>query len=244
MKKSILLSILFVVAIINSAFSQDTTYYSKEYKELKSRIGAHEYKVVEKLSDNRLIVKWYKMSGQIIRLAHKQLKRKKEIPDGIKKVWNKNGKLVAELNFLKGEQNGEQLFYRDNGIMCRKEFYKKGKLKKGECWDKKGNPIEYFPREIFPTFNEGGTQRLQKYIAKHTKYPPFSSKYRIEGRVLVSFKIDTVGNVVDVKIEKGINQELNTEALRVIKTMPKWTPGYLEGEPIEVSFTVPINFKL
>ncbi len=243
MKKSILLSILFVVAIINSAFSQDTTYYSKEYKELKSRIGAHEYKVVEKLSDNRLIVKWYKMSGQIIRLVHKKLKRKKEILEGVSKEWYENGQVMVVLNYIEDKENGEQLYYWDSGVMCRKEFYKKGKLKKSECWDRKGNPKAYFPRFIMPKLKKG-RYSLQNYIVKHTKYPPLSQKYRIEGTVFVGFKIDSLGNIIDVKIKKGINQELNTEALRVIKTMPKWTPGYLEGEPIEVPFTVPINFKL
>ncbi len=245
MKKLILFSVLFMGIAINNVFSQDTIYYSKEYKKLKSSEGASKYKVVKNLPDKMQLVKWYTIEGQITSLYKKRAKRNKLIREGVAKYWHKNGQLMSKLNFRKGKKHGEQLYYWDNGVMCRKEFYKKGKMKKGECWDEQGNSREYFPRMILPKFKGKGNGgvALKRYIQEQAEYPAFSYNCRIEGKVYVSFVIDTFGNVVDVKIRKGTSYDLDKEALRIVKSMPKWTPGYLEGKPTKTTFTVPINFQ-
>lgn len=95
-------------------------------------------------------------------------------------------------------------------------------------------------RPIFP----GGDKALQKFIADHIRYPESARKKKIEGCVYVRFIIDKLGNVIDIKLIRGVNFELDAEAIRVIKLMPKWTAGKQKGKAVQVSCTLPIKFSL
>ena len=78
----------------------------------------------------------------------------------------------------------------------------------------------------------------------HIQYPTNAAKANIEGRVIVEFIIDKNGAVTAPKVVRGINDSLNNEALRVIKSMPLWTPGYAQGKPVKTRYTYPVAFKL
>lgn len=97
--------------------------------------------------------------------------------------------------------------------------------------------------EDMPEF-PGGTDALLKFISDNIRYPELSRKKKIQGRVIVGFIIDKQGNVIEVKVLRGINAELDAEAIRVIKSMPKWTPGKQRGKPVPVNYTMPIKFSL
>ena len=97
--------------------------------------------------------------------------------------------------------------------------------------------------ENMPQF-PGGRQALQKYIAKNIKYPKRAQQEKAEGKVFVNFVVDKQGNVKNVKIIKGAQIDLNNEAIRVIKSLPKWKPGTQKRKPVNVSYTVPISFSL
>ncbi|MBR6249700.1 MAG: M56 family metallopeptidase [Bacteroidales bacterium] len=90
----------------------------------------------------------------------------------------------------------------------------------------------------------GGQEALQIYLSEQVKYPENAIKRQVEGRVFVSFVIDKEGYVTDVKMAKGVDPDLDAEAMRVVASMPQWTPGKQRGIPVAVSFTIPINFKL
>ncbi len=90
----------------------------------------------------------------------------------------------------------------------------------------------------------GGQMVLRKYIAENIKYPKEAQKKGIQGKVFVGFVVDKKGNVTDVKIVKGVDEFLDKEAVRVVKAMPKWKPGKEKGKPVNVNYTVPINFAL
>ena len=90
----------------------------------------------------------------------------------------------------------------------------------------------------------GGQEALQIYLSEQVKYPENAIKRQVEGRVFVSFVIDKEGYVTDVKMAKGVDPDLDAEAMRVVASMPPWTPGKQRGIPVAVSFTIPINFKL
>ena len=85
---------------------------------------------------------------------------------------------------------------------------------------------------------------LMKYIAKNTKYPPIAKENNITGRVFVSFVVDKTGKVTKVKILRGVDKYLDAEAVRVVKSMPKFKPGKQRGKAVNVQYNVPINFKL
>lgn len=84
----------------------------------------------------------------------------------------------------------------------------------------------------------------RKFIANSLKYPKQAILDGVEGQVLVSFLIDTQGNISDPKIEKGVRKDLDNEALRVVRLMPKWHPAQKNNEPVAVRFTMNITFNI
>ncbi|WP_321322112.1 M56 family metallopeptidase [Labilibaculum sp.] len=90
----------------------------------------------------------------------------------------------------------------------------------------------------------GGSLALQKYIAASVKYPQDARQKDISGRVFVTFIVSKEGDVVQARVVRGVDPSLDAEALRVMNSIPKWTPGYEKGKAVHVSYTVPINFSL
>ncbi len=100
------------------------------------------------------------------------------------------------------------------------------------------NSVEQMPE--FP----GGVAAMMRYLQENIKYPPEAAKNDIEGRVIVQFIIDKTGEVGDVKVVRPVSEELDAEAVRVVKSFPKFEPGRQDGEAVAVWYTLPISFKL
>jgi|TARA_B110000914_G_scaffold226156_1_gene249485 protein TonB len=98
--------------------------------------------------------------------------------------------------------------------------------------------VENMP--LFP----GGDLGLMKFIQKNVKYPAIAKEYNITGKVYVSFIVDRQGKVTNVKIVRGVDKNLDAEALRVVSSLPRYTPGRQRGKAVRVMFTIPINFTL
>jgi periplasmic protein TonB len=101
----------------------------------------------------------------------------------------------------------------------------------------------YYEVDVMPEF-PGGTTALMDFIVKNTKYPEQAKKDSITGKVFVQFVINEAGKVGNAKVLKSANPLLDAEALRVINTMPAWTPGKNKGVVVKVAFTLPIMFAL
>lgn len=97
--------------------------------------------------------------------------------------------------------------------------------------------------EQMPEF-PGGERALTKFLGNAVIYPRIATENGIQGKVFVNFVVDRSGSISNVKIIRGVDQSLDQEAMRVVKSMPKWIPGKQNGEAVRVSFTVPINFVL
>ena len=98
--------------------------------------------------------------------------------------------------------------------------------------------------ESMPEF-PGGQQALFKYLSENVKYPVIAQENGIQGRVICQFVVNKDGSIVDVEVVRsGGDASLDKEAVRVIKTMPKWKPGKQRGKAVRVKYTVPVNFKL
>lgn len=93
---------------------------------------------------------------------------------------------------------------------------------------------------VFP----GGQAALLQYVASHIKYPTIAQENGIQGRVVVQFVVTKTGSVGQVKVVRGKDPELDKEAVRVVKTLPKFTPGKMNGHAVNVWYTLPIQFKL
>jgi protein TonB len=90
----------------------------------------------------------------------------------------------------------------------------------------------------------GGNGEMYKFLGKNIKYPSAAQRANVSGRVFLTFVVNTDGSIVDVNVVKGIGFGCDEEALRVVKTMPKWNPGKQSGRNVRVKYTIPVTFQL
>jgi protein TonB len=112
-------------------------------------------------------------------------------------------------------------------------------------------PKEKIVEEVFESFAiqekpqfPGGDAALIQYVAEHTKYPVIAQENGIEGTVYIRFVVTKSGDVGEAKVMRAVDPLLEEEALRVVKSLPKWTPGKNNGNPVNVWFIIPVKFKL
>lgn len=97
--------------------------------------------------------------------------------------------------------------------------------------------------EQMPEF-PGGLSACMSYIARNVKYPTIALENGIQGRVVVQFCVEKDGSISNTVVTKSVNPYLDKEALRVVSSMPKWTPGKQKGKPVRVKYTLPVHFRL
>lgn len=143
----------------------------------------------------------------------------------------------------------------------RKCFYPSGNLQYEESlgeketeprtvyYNEKGKKVKR-PKQKFELFMQmpsfpGGQEALLDFLSQNVKYPPIAQKNGIQGRVIVQFVVAKDGKISDVVVVRsGGDPSLDREAVRVIKSMPRWEPGKRRGKPIRVKYTAPVNFRL
>lgn len=97
--------------------------------------------------------------------------------------------------------------------------------------------------EQMPEF-PGGMKELLKFLQDNLKYPESAKKNNVQGRVIVQFVVEKDGTPTEFNVVRSVDPDLDAEALRVLKTMPKWKPGMQKGEAVRVKYTVPVTFRL
>lgn len=97
--------------------------------------------------------------------------------------------------------------------------------------------------EKMPSF-PGGDAALFKFLGDNVKYPVIAQENGVQGRVICQFVVNRDGSIVDVEVVRSVDPSLDKEAIRVIKSMPNWSPGQQRGKPVRVKYTLPVNFKL
>ena len=115
--------------------------------------------------------------------------------------------------------------------------------------DQAPQEIEPQPKKVYNSVEQmpefpGGAAALMRYLQENIKYPPEAAKNNIEGRVIVQFVIDETGQVGEVKVVRPVSEELDAEAVRVVKALPKFEPGRQDGEAVSVWYTLPVMFKV
>ena len=108
---------------------------------------------------------------------------------------------------------------------------------------KNDNDKAYDVVEEMPQY-PGGVGKLMEYVSMNVRYPKEAESKSIQGRVIITFVVEKDGSITDAEVIKSVDPALDAEALRVVKAMPKWTPGKQEGKPIRVKYTMPITFAL
>ena len=97
--------------------------------------------------------------------------------------------------------------------------------------------------EQMPSF-PGGISGLRTYLNQNTRYPAVAQENCVQGRVVVSFVVEKDGHISDVTVLRSVDPSLDKEAIRVVRNMPRWTPGKQGGEPVRVRYNVPVSFRL
>jgi len=110
-------------------------------------------------------------------------------------------------------------------------------------------PKEEKKEEIFRSVEQmpqfpGGEAALMKYLQNHIQYPAMAAENNVQGRVVVQFVVDKTGKVGEVKVVRSVDKDLDKEAVRVCKSLPKFTPGRQNGQAVSVWYTLPVTFKL
>ena len=119
----------------------------------------------------------------------------------------------------------------------------------GEITAESSAPKKVFTGKVYEIVDQmpeypGGLTALMNYLRANIRYPEAAQKAGIEGRVIVSFIVEPNGSVSNVKIVRGVDSNLDQEALRVVSEMPNWTPGKQGGNAVRVRYSLPIAFKL
>ena len=110
--------------------------------------------------------------------------------------------------------------------------------KPNEAKDEIFKSVEQMPQ--FP----GGDAGLMKFIESHLNYPPMAIQNKIQGKVIVQFVVEKDGSVGEVKVVRSVDKDLDEEAIRLVKTLPDFTPGRQNGQAVPVWYTLPVTFKL
>lgn len=157
--------------------------------------------------------------------------------------YEETGKLQEQSNYTNDFLNGELQTYYKNGRKRREENFENGISTGGTCFDESGEQIPFIPYEVMPEF-PGGMALVPEFLSKNIHYPNKARYKNIQGKVIVRFTVKKDGSLDYFYIVKGIGYGCDEEVIRVIKLMPKWTPGEREGEKVDVYYRLPVSFRL
>lgn len=161
-------------------------------------------------------------------------------------AWRANGKLWFQHTLFVAQKRLERSSYDAAGLLRRQITCIKEKEIQSMCFDDSqrrvpcvGNGYE----EKMPEF-PGGQEALLSFIGKSVRYPGHILRPREQGRVVIKFIVDEAGAVRNVKVQESVSPALDAEAVRVISSLPVFTPGMQNGEFVPVRFMVPVTFQV
>lgn len=158
-------------------------------------------------------------------------------------TWFENGQISYEKYYAEGELQDTLRGYYENGALRRVEVYDNGEMVEGKVLSKVGKTIPYFPASVMPQF-PGGENAMIGFVSRNLNYPDEAKEVGLSGLVVVSFIVEKNGAIKTLEIIKNVHEVLDEEAARVVKAMPRWEPGLLEGEPVAVRFSLPVRFTI
>lgn len=144
-----------------------------------------------------------------------------------------SNKVFSQTNVDNGQENRMNFQTAVNEVVVEKPVEKPKEVKQ-EIF----TAVEQMPQ--FP----GGDAALMKYLSSHINYPPMAAENNVQGKVILQFVVGTDGRVGEVKIARSVDKDLDKEAVRVVKSLPKFIPGRQNGQAVPVWYTLPVSFKL
>jgi TonB family protein len=240
---NILNSFLLLISCL-ATNAQDTTYFNKTGKKVGTRDSADHYSVIVRNPEdtNRVKLMSYYASGKQ-KSEVNYINHNKKILDGLSSRWSEEGILTSETEYVNNKMNGSFKTYWENGKLKRSDRYENDQFVSGNCFSSTGKDTSYFPYEQRPVY-PGGTAEISKYVSNAVKYPADARRKEIQGRVMVQFTVYEDGKLGDFKVTQKVEPMLDEEALRVIKNMPDWQPGKIDGKPAKFLYALPVIFML
>lgn len=205
---------LFLLSFQSYAQQVDTTYYDADWKVAPKSASTY-HRVSFKDGDGKIIVTDYYNTGEI-QMTGRFLSLSPDVKDGLFTWYHKNGQKQSEKRFVKDKQISFQ------------------------SWEEDGKAIDLIKLDVQPEY-PGGINKLYAYIGENFAYPAIS--YRPKGTIYMSFVINNDGTITDVTVEKPFHKLLDAEAVRVLKKMPSWKPGFKDGKAVRVKYNIPISMK-
>lgn len=174
------------------------------------------------------------------------------IKTGTWKTYTKDNRLEVESNYVNGKLNGKQVYYDSLSNVIKENMFKLGELVNTAEDTTSYRIAEEMPRfqgcedlELDPKeLNSCAQRKLLQYIYSHLRYPREARRLNVEGTALIKFVVDKDGSLIDIKVLSGVCQAIQERSLELIQQMPKWRPGYQDGKPVKVQYTLPIVYRL
>lgn len=216
------------------------TFFDKAGNEVDSASGYAYYRIIEKMANGWDYHRHYSPGDT---LQYEGAYKGKN-PEGLHRHYYANGATVHWTDeYVDGKQHGELRSYYPQGQLKRIERYLAGEFQSGECFREDGTPREFTRMQQVPEF-PGGEAAMKEFIKKNFEYPRKARKNGVEGQVLISFVVDKTGEVTDIRVIRDIGWGCGQEAVRLLRIMPRWTPGLSDDNPVKVRYSMPLNFYL
>jgi TonB family protein len=249
---TLITAILLAFGLTTTVFAQkkiETVYYNADWDTVQTKADAAYYFVVQTNGKNRVMTKYNAKDVKLEETTYRKGKPKSGVGDsvwwkyGSFRLWHSTGELKAEGSYILDLLHDNLKTYYSNGVLRRNDVYYIDTLRQAHSYAQDGTEIPHIPYQVQPEFR-GGQGEMLRYLGENTVYPRESREEGTEGTVYVGFWISKTGTVENVKIRIGVDENLDREALRVVKAMPNWKPGKHEGEPVRIRFTLPVRFLL
>ena len=155
-----------------------------------------------------------------------------------------DGNYIIPVSFLlsgtSSEQKAKKADVKLSGYTTLSEVVIRGYVRKA---DDSGKVYDFVSLQSQPSF-PGGMEKFYSYIQKNVRYPKNAQERNIQGKVFLSFVVETDGTLTEIKVERKVSEDIDEEALRLIKESPKWIPGIQDGKKVRVKYNIPISFAL
>lgn len=232
-----------MILFVKVSFAQnnlvDTIWFDSDWKEI-SKKHASFFRTVKK-SGTIFLVSDYYLNGNLQMIAEAS-QLNPLVKSGTCTYYNKNQTKSSIGSYKNGKQFGAWVYYYDNqkdsSLLTVSENGDKNYTRRSKFEDIY-TVVEYMPE--YP----GGVNEMIKFIQNNIRYPKNAQDKSLGGKAFLKFVVDSTGKISEVNITKSTGvEELDQEALRVVRAMPNWKPGSQNGKNVNVFFNLPLNFSL
>ena len=232
-------------------------YFDADHHKLPTEAGAAERtETAYRDSVSGTIKTFYLPSGKLKDYTPYANVRRR-LHHGTSSQYYENGQLRFQATYVAGKYAGDLLTYYPNGTPKRREHHLPGQPVAGECFGPDGQPVPYFPYEQMPVYSEGAGDQaaVQHAVMVNTRYPVEALKRGVFGIVKIRFVVSKNGRVEQVRPDEpaanavpkdlaDAYKELQEAAMSAVRQLKPFEPGKQDGEPVAVSFTVPVTFRI